>query len=183
MKCAYHSDVEAVLACSDCMKPLCGECAAAGGKCRVCAAMDAAGDIRQQDDARAEELAERDARRRKMATAKTAVLWLIVLVCLAATLWQLPAAKESLEPPKPLRSGTYHTDAVADACITNLWQISKSLQQREPVNAALVCPLTKAPYVTRNSNGLTVYACPNPNQHGLRSLAVSRRDPVPTVSR
>lgn len=179
MNCAYHPHREAIQACAGCAKPLCADCIDAAGRCTVCAAKTAAEELTQADCERAEALKARDARNKRMAQFHAAALWALLCLCAAAVVWQMPAAVGSFKTDKPLRIGSYGTDAAADACITNLWALSRMLQEGKFPDASFVCPVSRLPYVARQTPGGMVYHCPKPENHGLRDLKVSGRHPVP----
>ncbi|MBW2354264.1 MAG: B-box zinc finger protein [Deltaproteobacteria bacterium] len=84
MKCAYHSQREAVTRCSRCDKPLCEECAPFNkeGKvvCSRCAILDAAHDASVGVDERREEREEKRLSIEAKARRKSRVLMLAVLV-------------------------------------------------------------------------------------------------------
>lgn len=181
MKCAYHPPREATHACIGCEKPLCADCGDAAGQCAVCAARSAAEDLQQVDRERVEAIKNRDARNKRMARFRAAALWALLCLCVAAAGWQLPTAISSLEKNKPLRIGTYHTDAAADACIANLWALSRTLQEGSAPDPSLACPSSGLPYAPKTTPDGVVYHCPQPERHGLRDLKVSRRHPVPEV--
>jgi hypothetical protein len=182
MQCAYHPQIKATGSCRDCFKPLCADCAATG-QCTVCAAQDAARDLQQDDRERAAGLEARAAKKKRLGRLRTAALWGLMALCITVIAWQLPVAVSSIQAEKPLRIGTYRTDAATDACIANLWTIARLLQEdRKPPNT-LVCPVSGQPYVSRSLPEGPVYFCPQPERHGLRSLQVSRRNPVPEVTK
>lgn len=106
---------------------------------------------------------------------------LVLIACLGFIVDQFPRLLASFTETKPVRMGTYSTDAPTDKCIKNLWQLAYELQQgKKGVSHALVCPASGKPYViSRGSNpGIS---CPNPEGHGFRSLAVSKNNPVPEL--
>ncbi len=184
MHCAYHPKIEAAGTCGGCHKPLCTDCADATGQCSVCAARGAANDFQLADRERVVQMEAREIQSKRLARLRTAALWGLLGVCVAATGWQLPAAVSSIKAGhKPLRVGTYHTDAGTDACIVNLWIVSRLLQEGKPPAGSVVCPVSDLAYVPRTVADDRVYDCPQPGRHGLRSLRVSRRKPVPEVNR
>lgn len=73
-----------------------------------------------------------------------------------------PHLSSSLAPQKPLRFGSYATDAGTDKCISSLWRAAAGQQ---PPGAA-VCPVSGEAY--KVSGG--VISCPNPEKHGLSEL-------------
>jgi len=181
VKCTIHPRHEATTTCSGCMKPLCADAVDAAGYCTVCVARMAADDIRTEDRERAAGREARDARDKRIARLKTAAMVALLCACVAAALWQAPAAVHSLEDQKPLRIGTYATDAQADACIANLWIVSRRLQGGKPPVADLTCPASRLAYAPQQEKDGLVVRCPRPGRHGLASLSVSRAKPVPEV--
>jgi len=180
VQCAYHPKIEATGTCRDCLKPLCADCGATG-QCTVCAAQDAARDLRQTDRERVAGLEARAARKKRRGRLRMASLWSLLALCIAAIGWQLPVAVSSIQAEKPLRIGTYRTDAATDACIANLWKVARLLQEDRQPPDTLICPVSGQPYPRRSLPDGPVYLCPQPERHGLRSLQVSRRNPVPEV--
>ena len=84
-----------------------------------------------------------------------------------------------LQPLRPLRHGTFETDAIADRCIEELWKLSRQLQDRKLPSLLPLCPLSGKGYVLVEEEGDSRISCPNPGEHGLRRLSVSRKRPIP----
>lgn len=106
---------------------------------------------------------------------------LVLIACLGFIAYQSPRLLASFKEPKPARMGTYATDAATDKCIKNLWQLAYELQQgKKGVSQTLVCPASGEPYVIGRGPNLTIH-CPNPGNHGFRSIAVSKNNPVPEL--
>ena len=110
------------------------------------------------------------------------ILKIVVLIaCAAVITFQLPRVMTAMEDEQPIRKGTYETDSVTDECIKNLWEASRMLQEGKLPDGSLVCPLSGEPYtVIDDANNPTV-VCPNPGEHGLVQLRVSRMFPRPEV--
>jgi hypothetical protein len=108
---------------------------------------------------------------------------IILLVCLATIAMQTPRLIAALKEDQPLRYGTYATDAQADQCIKNLWHISRMLQDGKKPSPGMVCPVSKKPYEIRDQGEDIVVRCPNPALHGFKEIQVSKRRPVPEVSK
>lgn len=105
----------------------------------------------------------------------------ILLVLLGIIIFRIPAIISSFEHKQPVRTGTYETDAGADLCISTLWQISRMLEEGSLPDSSIVCPVSGKPYeVIEDSMDITVF-CPDPGQHGLAELRVSRLLPCPEV--
>jgi len=107
----------------------------------------------------------------------------IILIGVAVMALQTPRFIAALKEGQPLRYGTYATDAQTDQCIKNLWHISRMLQDGKKPPADMVCPVSKKPYNIRDTGADVVVSCPNPVLHGFQSIQVSKRRPVPEVSK
>jgi hypothetical protein len=113
--------------------------------------------------------------------AQRAVLLGILAVLTVIFLWRAFAIAPLLKRTQPLRNGTYGTDATTDRCIEQLWKLSKSLQENRLPDNLPSCPETGRPYVLEQEGDDTVIRCPNPGEHGLEDLWVSRLSPIPTA--
>ncbi|MFA5181779.1 MAG: hypothetical protein WC405_10700 [Syntrophales bacterium] len=108
---------------------------------------------------------------------------LILIACLGFVFYQSPKLLMSFKEPKPVRMGTYATDATTDKCIKNLWQLAYELQQgKKGAGQALVCPASGKPYAVIRGPNPEIH-CPNPESHGFRSIAVSKHNPVPELKK
>jgi len=107
----------------------------------------------------------------------------IIVIGLAIMALQAPRLTAALKEGQPLRYGTYATDAQTDQCIENLWHISRMLQDGTAPPSDMVCPLSNKPYDIRESGEDIVVRCPNPELHGLKQIQVSKRHPVPEVTK
>jgi hypothetical protein len=107
--------------------------------------------------------------------------WIVGIVSFLVIAIQTPFLIAALKDTPPLRIGPYNTDPLADACIKNLWQLSRLLQESEPLTPAIVEPVTHKPYQVKKVAGETVVACPNPERHGLTALRISEHSPAPEV--
>ena len=120
--------------------------------------------------------------------AKKSRAWLIVqvaiiLAAIAILALQTPRLISAVKGDRPLRQGTYATDAPADQCIKNLWHIARLIQEGKVPGPDIVCPISKKPYEIRGA-GADVWArCPNPELHGFKKIQVSKRRPVPEISK
>jgi len=112
----------------------------------------------------------------------TRKLWGIVLVVsilvFGAT---LPRLLSSLEDNKPVRIGDARTDKLGDQCITNLWRISKDLQDTASLNITLTCPASGKDYIILKTKDDVIILCPTPKLHKVRRIRVSRKRPFPEV--
>jgi hypothetical protein len=84
---------------------------------------------------------------------------------------------------QPLRQGTYATDKETDQCIKNLWHIARLIQEDKSPGPDIVCPISKKPYVIRDTGRDVIVSCPNPELHGFKEIRVSKRRPVPEISK
>jgi len=104
----------------------------------------------------------------------------VLVISLGVIIFQYPRLMEAFDPPKPIRQGSYATDAGADRCIENLWLISKGLGEGSKTpEKDMVCPVSVQPYRVDVVDGNMIVSCPDPKSHGLSSLHVSRKNPVP----
>ena len=191
MKCTYHHHKDAVTNCSQCQKPLCDECAIPErGKsfiCSRCAALKASQDVVQEIDKRIEEK-EGKKQEREIGKRRKSKIWVvsqlvIIAACIAIIAIQVPRLMSTLEEEKPIRYGTYSTDAQTDQCIRNLWRISKLLQEGKLPGKDIVCPASKKPYVMTETGGDIVVRSPNPQLYGFKEIRVSKNKPVPELIR
>ena len=114
---------------------------------------------------------------------KTLIICLF-LICMGINAVLLPKMIKSLKGNKVIRKGDIKTDAKTDNCIKNLWQISRMIQEDSLSEMALVCPVSKNPYIVQQKDGDIIVSCPNPNRHGkrgYRTIRVSRSSPIPEV--
>ena len=189
MKCAYHPDRESSAACSECGKPLCGECALPRKDgtfiCSRCAALTAARESAQGIAQRSE---EKDGRERKKAALKkrkgrlwTGLLLAVGIISIGVICIQAPGLMSLFKEDRPIRQGTYQTDEKTDQCIRNLWKIARLLQEGKPPGDLIRCPLSHKAYVIIRTKDDVVARCPTPGLHGFREIRVSRKHPVPEL--
>lgn len=119
---------------------------------------------------------------------KKSRLWLIVqvaiiLIAVAIMALQTPRLISAVKGDRPLRQGTYATDAQADQCIANLWHIARLIQEGKAPGPDMVCPISKRPYAIRGAGADVWSSCPNPERHGFKAMLVSKRHPVPEISK
>jgi hypothetical protein len=107
----------------------------------------------------------------------------IILAAVAIMALQIPRLISAVKGERPLRQGTYATDALGDQCIKNLWHIARLIQEGKAPGKDIVCPISKKPYVIRDTGKDIVVSCPNPELHGFKEIRVSKRRPVPEVSK
>lgn len=108
---------------------------------------------------------------------------IIILAGLAIIAFQTPRLISAVKGDRPLRQGTYATDAQTDQCIKNLWHISKLLQEGKAPEKDMVCPLSKKAYEIRGVGADVWVRCPDPALHGFKEIRVSKRRPVPEISK
>lgn len=107
------------------------------------------------------------------------ILWSALAVIVLILVWRFAAIAPLLETDRPLRNGTYETDELTDLCIEQLWKLSKQLQENSLPDGLPLCPKSGRPYVLVQEENDIVIHCPNPGEHGLNRLSVSRDSPVP----
>jgi len=186
MNCVYHPDIAATANCSVCGKALCSECAGADGEngsiCSRCVAVKAAQDMGTEIDQRKEDQKQREERQKRKKRLRILVQWLIAGACVAVIISQAPEFIAMLnKEEKPIRIGTYQTDARTDQCLTNLWQISNLLQQKKLPGNEIRCPAGDKPYQVVQEKSNTTVHCPTPGQHGFGDIQVSSTNPVPRI--
>lgn len=189
MRCAFHPDRQAVAQCAHCNENLCRQCAIPeeGGvfSCSRCAALKAARDaaegIGQQREVKRNRRQERETKKTQKKKLWAVLMWVILLACAAVIALQVPAMFSSFEEERPLRRGSYETDAQTDQCIRNLWQAAGLLQEGKAPGEELVCPASKRPYGVTSEGGDAVARCPDPGQHGFKEMRASKNRPVPEL--
>jgi hypothetical protein len=137
---------------------------------------------------RAEEYVPEAPERPSIKREKKSRTWLVVQVAIilagvAIIALQTPRFISAVKGDRPLRQGTYATDAQADQCIKNLWHIARLIQEGKVPGPDIVCPISKKPYVIRDTGKDVVVSCPNPELHGFKEMRVSKRRPVPEISK
>jgi len=87
-------------------------------------------------------------KRIRKSRAGVVLLWIVLCVCISIIAIRAPKLISAFKKEgKPIRYGTYSTDAQTDLCIKNLWQISKMLIEGKLPEKDIVCPVSKKPYV------------------------------------
>ena len=137
---------------------------------------------------RAEEYVPEVPERPTIKREKRSKVWLIVQVAIilagvVVMALQTPRLIAAFKEGQPLRQGTYATDAQTDQCIANLWRGARLIQAGKVPGKETVCPITQKPYEVRNIGSDIIVRCPNPELHGFKELRVSKRRPVPEVSK
>ncbi len=100
----------------------------------------------------------------------------VVFLVLGIRAWSIAPL---LKPARPLRHGTFETDTVTDRCIQELWKLSRQLQDGKLPSPMPLCPLSRKSYKVTEGDNDTLVACPNPGEHGLTRLSISRKRPIP----
>jgi hypothetical protein len=137
---------------------------------------------------RAEEYVPEAQERPPIKREKKSKTWLVVqviiiLIGVAIMALQTPRLIAALKEGQPLRQGTYATDEQTDQCVKNLWHISRMLQDGKTPPPDMVCPVSNKPYAIRDTGEDIVVRCPNPALHGFKEIQVSKKRPVPEVSK
>jgi hypothetical protein len=137
---------------------------------------------------RAEEYVPEAPERLPIKREKKSKAWLIVqaaiiLAGVAVMALQTPRFIAAFKEGQPLRQGAYSTDAQTDQCIANLWHIARLIQAGKVPGKDIVCPISKRPYEIRDTSADIVVRCPNPELHGCKEIRVSKKRPVPEVSK
>ena len=110
--------------------------------------------------------------------------WGIILTAIIFSIYSFLKVKKILNSERPIRNGSYETDAVTDECIQNLWQAAAFLQSHKKIPHDLVCPLCHKPYNVRTDrNGVTFVSCPDPDAHGCSEIAVNSKNLIPEVKK
>jgi len=191
MKCAYHADKTATAECSQCRKPLCEQCAIPEGDgsfiCSRCIALKAAQEAGEGIDRRVEEKEskkqEQEVKKKKKSKMWVVCQWVILAACIAIIAIQVPGLMSTFEEKKPIRYGTYSTDARTDQCIKNLWHISRLLQEGKLPGKDILCPASQKPFVVTETEVDTVVRSPKPEVYGFKEIRVSKNKPVPELIR
>jgi hypothetical protein len=137
---------------------------------------------------RAEEYVPEALERPPIKRAKRSRAWLIaqvaiILAGVAIMALQTPRLISAVKGDGPLRQGTYATDALGDQCIKNLWHIARLIQEGKVPGKDMVCPISKRPYAIKTMGEDVWVSCPNPELHGFKEIRVSKRRPVPELSK
>lgn len=110
---------------------------------------------------------------------RRAIIFGVIVVAFLALGLRIYSIAPLLEPPRPLRHGTFETDTNADRCITELWKLSRQLQDGKLPSPIPLCPLSRKTYLIIEGENDIQINCPNPGEHGLKRLSVSRKRPIP----
>lgn len=191
MRCFYHPTRNAALRCPGCKRPICDQCATSGKDevftCSRCVALKAAREAAHEMDERIEEkeskVHAREVRKKIRARIGAVFQWGILLAGIFVIVVQTPRLISAFKDHKPIRFGTYHTDAQTDRCIKNLWLIARRLQEGKMPGKDIVCPASRRPYVVATIDGDVVVRTPSPGLYGFKEIRVSRRKPVPELIR
>jgi hypothetical protein len=109
--------------------------------------------------------------------------WGIFFIGLLIMAYHVPDLIVVLKEGKPLRNGTYQTDAKTDDCIRNLWEVAKLLQEGKRPGENLICPASNKPFIITEENEDIVARSPNPELYGFKEIRTSKKKPVPEVIR
>ena len=112
---------------------------------------------------------------------RRAVIFAVLTIAFLALGLRILSISPLLQPARPLRHGTFETDATTDRCIEELWKLSRQLQDGKLPGLLPLCPLSGKGYVLVAEEEDTRINCPNPVEHGLSRLTVSRKRPIPLV--
>jgi hypothetical protein len=122
-------------------------------------------------------------KREKKSRTWLVVQLIIILIGVAVIALQTPRLVAALKEGQPLRQGTYATDEQTDQCIKNIWHISRMLQDGKTPPPDMVCPVSNKPYEITDTDEDIVVRCPNPKLHGVKYIQVSKKNPVPEISK
>lgn len=188
MKCQYHPDRDTIVKCDHCGQSLCDQCAVprdSGFLCSRCVALEAAQEAVDGIDHREEEKKKKAEVRKEREKFKKLLWhtwqWGIVVIGLLVMAYQVPDLITVLKDKKPLRKGTYNTDAKTDDCIRNLWEVAKLLQEGKEPGENILCPASKKPFIVITGEDDVIARSPNPELYGLREIRASKMKPVPEV--
>lgn len=190
MDCHYHPEREASEKCFSCNKPLCNQCAMPHSNgsfiCNRCIAMEAAKDVtqgvHQRIEAKAIRTDKEGVKKEKKKKLRIMVMILVLLICIGIIAFQTPGIISSLDKnEKPIRNGSYETDAQTDQCIRNLWQIARILQEGGDPGNDIVCPASGKPFILKKEGDDVVARTPNPELYGFKDIKVSKMKPIPEL--
>ena len=111
-----------------------------------------------------------------------AMQWGILAFCLASMALKVPDLVRVVGDDKPIREGTYDTNAQTDECIRVLWHISKSFQEKK-APGRLVCPESGKAFILIQAKDDMIARSPNPELYGFKDIWVSRKHPIPRLVR
>jgi len=187
-QCIYHPDQQAVKHCSHCQASLCQACFVPGRErvlCYRCEAVQAgaasAREVAEGVAENAELIAERDRADGRSRQIMIAVQVCIILAALVVIVVQSQQITDAFQPEKPVRIGTYQTDASADRCLEILWQAAKILQEGGRPGPGMVCPGSDKSLLVIEKKGDVEAQVANPGRFGFRAMQVSQKHPVPEL--
>jgi hypothetical protein len=145
-------------------------------------ALQALDEFKDDEIARQQERVSQERKRKLRKKWRLAGQWACLMVCVGIVLYQLPVLiSTTRSEAKPLRHGTYNTDAMTDQCITNLWQISRLLQEGKTPDSNITCPASNQPYVVVREADDIIVRSPHPERYGFKDIRVSLKRPVPEL--
>ncbi len=148
------------------------------------AAFQALDDSENQRKERPEQIGIQDTRREGRKRLWLLAQYAILIICTAIVIYQIPKLVPTFgHGERPLRDGTYATDKRTDECIDNLWKISGLLQKGEPIMDDILDPASNKPYVVTKTRDDVIVSSPRPELYGLKVLRVSKKHPVPRVTK
>lgn len=144
--------------------------------------LNALEDFKKENITREEERDAREVAKEKKKTYKILFQWMLIVISLIIIVIQIPDLISVVNrEAKPIRNGTYATDALTDQCITNLWKISGLLQKGYLPGDEILCPASQQPYLVTETADDVIVKSPNSKLYGFSEMRVSRMKPVPEL--
>jgi hypothetical protein len=145
-------------------------------------AQHALDEFKDEEIARKQEKLSKEHKKGKKKKIWIITQWCSLIICIGIILYQIPVLISATKSDvKPLRQGTYDTDALTDQCIRNLWQVSRLIQEGKMPHSSLVCPASNKPYVIVRTDEDILVRSPNPERYGFKDIRVSKKRPIPEL--
>lgn len=139
-------------------------------------------DFKREETTRGEEQDAREVAKEKKKTYRILLQWILIIISLIIIVIQIPTLIATVNrEAKPIRKGTYATDALTDQCIMNLWKISGMLQKGNLPGDEILCPASNKPYVVTKTENDVIVKSPDSELYGFSEIRVSRMKPVPEL--
>jgi len=152
--------------------------------CPRCDALDALSEFETEQRHQAQRQAASQDRAHDWKRWRPVILGVVIALSLFVMAIRIPALTDSLRATeKPMRRGTWNTDARTDECINLLWRVSGRLQKGLAPDPIPICPASGQPFDVRTDADDVIVRSPAPQLYGLKEIRVSKRRPVPELIR
>lgn len=197
MKCVNHGDMEAVVQCAGCEKPLCSYCVESQDENGNCYCFDCAismnlSDFRGKEAKHRAEEEEREAKKGKLSR-KAIVMLVIAAVLIVGEGGFILYTRLTQRKSTPAITKEQEVVWERDECIMRMQKVRDALaaywadhnQQYPPslyeitgsyLKEEPVCPKTKEPYIYENLGNDYRLSCPNPDVHSASQVTSSANE-------